>query len=451
MSQHLRRGTYQTFSGGIYPPLKFREANAPCAGCNRSQVLPFAGKAERCSDLNSINLEGDFMEAVRRTWTEISLDYAKKNFEEIKKKTGKAKLCCVIKADGYGHGAVTLATLYERLGADFFAVSNLDEAKELRDSDISLPILILGFTPVENVLDLQRLNITQAVYSLDYAKALSEQCVKNNCSVKIHIKVDTGMSRIGFMCQEFPRDNNSIEEIKTACSLKGLEPEGIFTHFCVSDCAQDGREFTNRQFNNFNHTINSLKENNIIFDIVHCSNSGAVEDYPDTYCDMVRAGIILYGLAPSPLLKDKFKLTPCMSMKTIISHIKTIKKGATVSYGRTFTADRDMRVATVPVGYADGFIRAYAKDGYMVVNGKRANIIGRICMDQTMIDVSDIENVKTGDEVIVFGNGNSGERTADDLARCADTINYEVVCTISKRVPRLFVHNEKVTEVMYKI
>ncbi len=395
--------------------------------------------------------EGDFMEIVRRTWTEISLDYAEKNYKEIKKKIGDTKLCCVIKADGYGHGAVSLAALYERLGADYFAVSNLDEAKELRDYNISLPILILGFTPVENAADLAELNITQAVYSLEYAEALSKKCIEFNVNVKAHIKIDTGMSRIGFMCQDFPRDNNSIEEIKTACSLKGIEIEGIFTHFCVSDSDIDGKEFTDKQYNNFKHTVNSLKENNIDLKIVHCSNSGAIEDYPETYCDMVRAGIILYGLAPSPLLKDRLNLTPCMSMKSLIAHIKTIKKGASISYGRTFTADKDMKIATVPVGYADGFIRAYAKNGYMIVNGKKAPIVGRICMDQTMIDVTCIDDVNVGDEVLVFGNGSNGERTADDLALCADTINYEVVCTISKRVPRLFVHNETVTEVMYKI
>lgn len=391
------------------------------------------------------------MDMVKRTWTEISLDNAKKNFKLIKEKIGETKLCCVIKADGYGHGAVSLAALYERLGADYFAVSNLDEAKELRDYNISLPILILGYTPEENAVDLAELNISQAVYSLEYAKALSEQCEINKIEIKVHIKLDTGMSRIGFMCQEFPRDNNSIEEIKNACNLEGLKPEGVFTHFCVSDSDAEGKEFTERQYDNFRHTINSLKENGVNFEIVHCSNSGAIEDYPETYCDMVRAGIILYGLAPSPLLNDRLDLVPCMSMKTVIAHIKTIKKGATVSYGRTFTAEKDMKVATVPVGYADGFIRAYSKGGYMIVNGKRADIIGRICMDQTMLDISDIDDVNIGDEVLVFGSGENGERTADDLAVCSDTINYEVVCTISKRVPRLYIDRETVTEVMYKI
>ncbi len=391
------------------------------------------------------------MDIVKRTWAEVSLDNAKQNFKLIKKKIGKTKLCCVIKADGYGHGAVALASLYERLGADFFAVSNIDEAKELRDAGIDTPILILGYTPVENARDLAMLDIRQSVYSLEYAKALSAKCVEEGVEIFIHIKLDTGMSRIGFMCQEFPRDNNSIMEIKDACSLPGLLAEGIFTHFCVSDSPEDGKDFTNKQYSNFKHTINSLKENKIRFIIAHCSNSGAIEDYPETYSNMVRAGIILYGLAPSPELKGKMDIKPCMSMKTTVAHVKTIKKGATVSYGRTFTAPRDMKIATVPIGYADGYIRAYAKDGYMIINGKRADILGRICMDQTMLDVTDIDDVKIGDEVIVFGSGEFGERTADDLAESAGTINYEVVCNISKRVPRMYVRHEKVTEVMYKL
>ena len=390
------------------------------------------------------------MDIVRRTWAEISLDNAAKNFRTIKKKVGKVKLCCVIKADGYGHGAVTLAMLYEKLGADYFAVSNIDEAEELRLSGIKKPILILGYTPVSDAQRLSQLSITQTVFSAEYAESLARECESKEIKLKIHIGLDTGMSRIGYMVQEFPRDNNSIEEIKRACLKPCFDAQGIFTHFCVSDCEEQGRDFTEKQFFNFTHTINSLKENNIEFDLVHCSNSGAIEDYPDTYSSMVRAGIILYGLAPSPELKDRLSLIPCMTLKTTVAHIKTLKKGASISYGRTYTAERDMKVATVPIGYADGFIRAYSKNGYMIVGGKRADILGRICMDQTMIDVTDID-VKVGDEVIVFGDGSSGERTADDLAVCADTINYEVVCNISKRVPRFYVKHEKVTEVMYKI
>lgn len=391
------------------------------------------------------------MNFVRRTWAEISIDSIKHNFLQIKQKIDRAKLCCVIKADGYGHGAVQLAHTYEKLGADFFAVSNIDEAKELRDNDISTPILVLGYTPVSAVKELSSYCISQAVYSLEYAKELSEECEKNKVTINAHIKIDTGMSRIGFMCQEFPRDDNSIEEIKEACNLKGIRPRGIFTHFCVSDEGVNGAEFTKKQFANFNYALEILKNSAVNFEYVHCSNSGAIEDYPETYSSMVRAGIVLYGLAPSDKLQNELKLIPAMTLKTAVANVKTVKAGATVSYGRTFTAEKDMKIATVPIGYADGFIRSYNKDGYMVINGKKAKIIGRICMDQTMLDVTDIENVNIGDEVIVFGDGSHGERTADDLAKVSGTINYEVICIVSKRVPRLFVEHGKITEVMYKI
>lgn len=391
------------------------------------------------------------MNILKRTWTEINLDSIEHNFNTIKSKIGDSKLCCVIKADGYGHGAVKLAHIYENLGADLFAVSNIDEAIELRDNNITKPILVLGYTPVDSVPVLKKYDVIQSVYSLNYAKAINEYCANNDITINAHIKIDTGMSRIGFMCQEFPRDYYSIEEIKETCNLSNIYVEGIFTHFCVSDEGDVGQRFTNKQFDNLTYVVNKLKEDNITFDLIHCSNSGAIEDYPQTYSSMVRAGIILYGLSPSHEIINNLDLIPAMVMKTVVAHIKEVKAGSTVSYGRTFTAEKDMKIATVPIGYADGFIRAYAKDGYMIVNGKRADIIGRICMDQTIIDVTDIDDINLGDEVIVFGDGTHGERTADDLAKVADTINYEVICIVSKRVPRFFVKDGKITEVMYKI
>lgn len=391
------------------------------------------------------------MDFVKRTWAEISLDAVIHNFNEIKSKVSGAKLCCVIKADGYGHGAVELAHVYEKLGADYFAVSNIDEGIEIRNSGCTLPILILGYTPVKEASKLSEYNFSQAVFSLEYAKALSAECQKAGCSCKIHIKTDTGMSRIGFMCQEFSRDNYSIKEICEACDLPNLVPEGLFTHFCVSDEGDEGRGFTNRQYENFEYVKSELEKAGKSFEICHCSNSGAIEDYSNTHCDMVRAGIILYGLAPSTKLIGRLNLIPAMTLKTSVAYVKELKKGATISYGRTFTADRDMKIATVPIGYADGFVRANAADGYMLINGQRAKIVGRICMDQTMLDVSDIDYIEQGDEVIVFGTGECGEPTADMLARNTDTINYEVVCLVGKRVPRIYYKDGKITEVMYKL
>ncbi|WP_176790446.1 MULTISPECIES: alanine racemase [Ruminococcus] len=392
------------------------------------------------------------MNMVKRTWAEISLNAIEHNYNVIRNKVADGtKVCCVIKADGYGHGAVELSQIYEKLGADFFAVSNIDEGIEIRKSGSKLPIVILGYTPVSEAINLAAYNISQAVFSLEYAKELSEKCVEKDCICKMHIKVDSGMSRIGFMCQEFPRDEYSIEEICEACCLPNLEVEGLFTHFCVSDEDAEGREFTNKQYENFIHVRDSLKKRGVDISVVHCSNSGAIEDYPETCCDMVRAGIILYGLAPSSKLADRLDLVPAMTLKTVVAFVKEVQKGATISYGRTFTADRKMKIATVPIGYADGFIRQNAKDGYMTVNGKKAKIVGRICMDQTMLDVTDIEDVKTGDEVVVFGTGENGEPTADSLAENTGTINYETVCLVGKRVPRIYIKDGKIENVMYKL
>ena len=392
------------------------------------------------------------MNMVKRTWAEISLNAIEHNYNVIRNKVADGtKVCCVIKADGYGHGAVELSQIYEKLGADFFAVSNIDEGIEIRKGGSKLPIVILGYTPVSEAKNLAAYNISQAVFSLEYAKELSEKCVEEDCICKMHIKVDSGMSRIGFMCQEFPRDEYSVEEICEACCLPNLEVEGLFTHFCVSDEDAEGREFTNKQYENFIHVRDSLKKRGVDISVVHCSNSGAIEDYPETCCDMVRAGIILYGLAPSSKLADRLDLVPAMTLKTVVAFVKEVQKGATISYGRTFTADRKMKIATVPIGYADGFIRQNAKDGYMMVNGKKAKIVGRICMDQTMLDVTDIENVKTGDEVVVFGTGENGEPTADSLAENTGTINYETVCLVGKRVPRIYIKDGKIENVMYKL
>ena len=392
------------------------------------------------------------MNMVKRTWAEISLNAIEHNYNVIRNKVADdTKVCCFIKADGYGHGAVELSQIYEKLGADFFAVSNIDEGIEIRKSGSKLPIVILGYTPVSEAENLAEYDISQAVFSLEYAKELSEKCVEEDCICKMHIKVDSGMSRIGFMCQEFPRDEYSIEEICEACCLPNLEVEGLFTHFCVSDEDAEGREFTNKQYENFIHVRDSLKKRGVDISVVHCSNSGAIEDYPETCCDMVRAGIILYGLAPSSKLADRLDLVPAMTLKTVVAFVKEVQKGATISYGRTFTADRKMKIATVPIGYADGFIRQNAKDGYMTVNGKKAKIVGRICMDQTMLDVTDIEGVKTGDEVVVFGTGENGEPTADSLAENTGTINYETVCLVGKRVPRIYIKDGKIENVMYKL
>lgn len=389
------------------------------------------------------------MHILRRTWAEVDLAAAEYNFNIIREKAKGSRVCCVVKADGYGHGAKVLSKLYESLGADYLAVSNIDEAEELRDFGINLPILILGYTPVHDAKRLLKLNLTQAVYSLDFAKALSERCCELNGTLKVHIKIDTGMSRIGFMCQSFPRDNSSVNEIFEACSLKGLQAEGIMAHFSVADEGEEGRAYTEKQLENFEYTVKALKEKGVEFDIIHHANSAGTEDYENAHKTMVRAGIILYGLAPSPKLQGALPLMPLMTLKTSVASVKKIYKGTTVSYGRTFEAEEDMTVATVTIGYADGYFRDFSNKGYMLLKGKKCKILGRVCMDQTIIDVSGIEDVKIGDEVIVFSATESP--TADDLAKFADTINYEVICAVSKRVPRYYHKNGQIVDVMYKL
>lgn len=385
----------------------------------------------------------------KRTWAEVNLDRVEHNFKVIKQQISKdTKLCCVIKADAYGHGAVELGQLYEKLGADFFAVSNLEEALELRLNGVTLPILILGYTPASYAKELSDNNISQAVFSVEYAHELSESAVNLGVKVKIHLKIDTGMSRIGIMCQDIDRDD-AVSQALEILGLDGLNAEGIFTHFAVSDEKDEGRDYTDQQIKCFKYLIGSLKENGVDTDsiICHCSNSAAIMDYPDAHIDMVRAGIILYGLAPSGKLKGQIDLRPAMEIKSVVAHIKEIEPGTTVSYGRTFTADRKLKIATVPIGYADGYIRNLANDAYMIVGGKKAKVVGRICMDQCMIDVTGIDNIKVGDVVTVIGKTGDVEISTDDVASWTGTINYEVVCLVGKRVPRVYIKAKEVTAV----
>ncbi len=386
---------------------------------------------------------------LRRTWAEVDIDAIRHNFKEIRKKVGNdTEIMCVIKADGYGHGAVFLGQYYEKLGADRFAVSNIEEALQLRESGITKPILILGFTPAEMAKELADNDITQAVLSTDYAKQLSENAAADNVTVKAHIKLDTGMSRIGFMYQDIERDKNSLDDIKQVCSLPGINVCGIFTHFAVSDEAEEGKDATLHQFECFSDAVDKLENDGIKFETVHCSNSGAIIDYEQARFDCVRAGIILYGLSPSSKLAGKLDLKQAMQIKSVIALIKTVEPGTAVSYGGTFVTDKPTKIATVPIGYADGYSRSLSGRAYMTVRGKKAPVIGRVCMDQVMIDVTDIEDVKTGDEVTVIGDGTYNTISFDDIAQMTGTINYELVCLVGKRVPRVYKRHGKNVGIM---
>lgn len=381
----------------------------------------------------------------KRTWAEINLNSIEYNFRNIKNKLSKnTKILCVLKADAYGHGAEFLVKEYEKLGADWYGVSNIDEAVQLRNAGAKKPILIFGYTNPEMVETLNKYDISQAVFSLQYAKKLSEICEKTGSKIKIHIKVDTGMSRIGFFCQSEESINSSAEEIKQLKNLKNLETEGIFTHFSVSDDMTNNTEYTIKQYNNFCSIIKKIENEGINIPIKHCCNSGGIISCPGMHMDMVRAGVILYGLYPSEEVKDKIDLKPVMQLKTVVSQVKEIPENTSVSYGRTFVSNKKMKIASVSIGYADGYSLKFSNTAELLIHGKRAKIVGRVCMDQLMIDITDIEDVKEGDEVTVFGTDNPQNISVDELAKIAGTINYEIVCLIGKRVPRIYIKDGKI-------
>lgn len=380
---------------------------------------------------------------LKRTWAEIDLGIIEQNYRAIRKKTNPdAKIMGVVKADGYGHGAVYISKKLEACGVDMLAVSNIEEAQQLRLAGISKPILLLGYTQPDQAVTIDKLNLTQTVFNYDYGVSLLKEASKFNLTLKIHFKVDTGMSRLGFFIQN---EAAMIDSLNQICSLRNnyaFETDGIFTHFASADEGEAGREYTENQFNSFMKFIDLLKLKGINFKYRHACNSAGLIAYPQMHLDMVRTGIALYGLAPSPLLKGKIDITPAMTMKTVIAHIKRVPPGSALSYGRTYKCERNMTVATVPVGYGDGYPRLLSNKGRMIVCGKLAPIIGRVCMDQLILDISDIPEAKEGMTVTVFGKESGAEFSLDDMGLLMGTINYELACAVNKRVPRVY-YDEK--------
>lgn len=372
------------------------------------------------------------MDFLHRTWAEIDLNALRDNFDILKKHSNGCKIMAVVKADAYGHSAKDIAPVLEQMGADFFAVSNLPEALSLRECGIKKSILILGYTPVNMVKSFKEHDISQCVYSEEYAKALSDSAKNENVKIKVHIKLDTGMSRLGFDCR-----NEKLCGIDKAiyCSqLEGFELEGIFTHFAVADRTPNTEDgFTKAQYDRFTNALNRFSEKGIKAPLCHCCNSAGFLLDSDKHLSLSRVGISLYGLSPSSELELEQNLTPVMTVKSVVSMVKEINEGDTINYGRTFKADKKMRIATVTAGYADGYPRLLSNKGYVLIHGKKANIVGRICMDQMSVDVSQIPETQMGDEVILFGK----ELSVDTLADLTGTINYEIICGISPRVPRI--------------
>jgi len=382
------------------------------------------------------------LDEIRPAWAEINLDNLAHNIREVRRLTRKdAMVTAVIKANGYGHGAPEIAKTFLENGADRLAVAVLSEAIELRKSGITAPILILGYTPPTLFDKVVEYDIIQTIYNYNDAKALSEVAGKLNKKATIHIKIDSGMGRIGFL----PNDD-SVEEIIKISKLPNIYVEGMFTHFAKADYKD--KSYTKTQFERFSWVAKKLEERGLNIPIKHVSNSAAIIDMPELNLDMVRAGIIIYGLKPSDEVQlDKIDLKPAMALKARISHVKTVPKGTGISYGQIFVTERESKIATIPIGYADGFCRLLTGKAEVSVKGKRAKIVGKICMDQCMIDVTDIEDVKVGDEVVIFGY-EEGHPHVDELAEKLGTINYEVVCMVSRRVPRVYFSNGKIVKVV---
>lgn len=373
---------------------------------------------------------------LRRTWAEINLDALTHNYHTIRKHIGEdVRFLGVVKADAYGHGSVQVADHLQKLGADYLAVSSIDEAMELRFNGITMPILILGHTPKEQVDRLICFNITQAVTCEAKALEYSEEAVRYGGTLKIHIKVDTGMSRLGYLC-EGEYFEHGVEGILHACTLPGLDAEGIFTHFAVADEeGADDLQYTKHQFQLFTNVIKAVEEKwGHRFHIRHCANTGATTKYPDTWLDMVRPGLLLYGYGE---YAKHLGLQPVMSLKTTISTIKIYPQGTRISYGGIYETDSSTRIGVVPYGYADGFLRCLSNRYALMTSEGPAPVRGKICMDMCMIDLSNAPSVDVGDEVVIFGP----ENPLEDMADMAGTIPYELTCAVSKRVPRIFIEN----------
>ena len=373
----------------------------------------------------------------KRTWREISLSNLEHNYRALRAMLpAGCRFLGIVKANAYGNGAVRVARKLEELGCEYLAVACVDEAADLRGAGVTTPILILGSTPADYAGELLRLNLTQTVFDLDSAQALSEAAVRAGKKLKIHVKLDTGMSRLGFLCDEEHMDA-SVEAVARLCALPGLEHEGIFTHFSDSDGSE---EYTMLQFTRFLDALKRLEEQGVTFPIRHCANSGAVLNYPSTHLDMVRPGLSLYGHYPDPSCEglDGPGLLPVMELKSRVSAVRSLPAGTVVSYGRTFTLQRDSRLAVLPLGYADGLHRACSNQMEVLIHGHRVPIVGRICMDMCMADVTDVPGVQADDIATVYGRDGGEDLPIEEAARAAGTIQYELLCAISERVPRVY-------------
>lgn len=380
------------------------------------------------------------MEREKHCWAQVDLDAIRHNFQLVKKASG-GNICAVVKADAYGHGDAAVARVLEAEGAFAFGVSCLAEALSLRRAGVSRPVLILGHTQPDHAALLAENHLWQTVYSAEYAQALSAAATAAGVKVECHLKLDTGMGRLGFGLRCSEDLESCVAEVLPYLSLPGLAFTGVFMHFAVADSLDDGDiAYTHQQYRLFRLAVDRLEALGHSFQVVHCCNSAASFTHPEWKEDMVRPGIVLYGCQPSDDTTLP-GLQPALSLRTVVTQVKALQPGQSVSYGRTFTAPHAMTVAVLAAGYADGYPRSLSGQGLVLIRGVACPVLGRVCMDQMMVDVSAASGVARGDEAVLFGAGGA-QSTAQAAALCG-TIPYELLCRVSRRVPRLYVQQGK--------
>jgi alanine racemase len=373
-------------------------------------------------------------ERIRPAWVEINKEKAIHNFLEVRRAVGKdVKICAVVKADSYGMGALKLSEMYLENGVDMFAVAVISEALELRQEIKDKDILILGYTPEEFYDDAINNNLTLTIYNYELAEKLNEVAKTLNKKAKIHIKVETGMNRLGFS----PTEENA-DKVKAISKMSNISIEGAFSHQARAD--EKDKTTAHKQTGKFISFMKMLENRNVTIPIKHIANSATIIELPEYYFDMVRPGIILSGFYPSDEVnKNEYKFEICVTLKARVANVKTIQAGEGVSYGHLFKAEKSTVVGTIPLGYADGYSRLLSNRGYIVVKGIKCPILGKVCMDQFMVDLSEVENPQIGDEAIIYGDGTDGAMTAEDVANMRGTISYEVLTNLGKRLPRIYV------------
>ena len=391
------------------------------------------------------------MKTLKRTWAEISLDNLEHNYRALRARTPQGcKFLGVIKADAYGHGAVPVSGTLSELGCEYLAVSNLEEAVQLRRGGIRTPILILGYTPPEYADTMVFMDLTQEIHSIDYARALEERLRGTNYILNVHLKLDTGMGRIGFLAYG---DHSELPQLAAFSQLTHLRVEGVFTHFSVADSRrEDDERYTALQYARFCDALAELDSYGIRPTLRHCANSAVTILHPEYSLDMVRGGIALYGCAPDVDCEGLLDLRPVMTLRTTIAQIRDVAAGTPISYGRTFTAPRDLRMAVLPIGYADGLSRGLSGKVSFRLRGQDVPVIGRICMDMCMVDITSVSDAKAGDELTLFGYDDDGVRVpVERLAQASGTISYEILCTLSKRIARLYYSGGRQSEILQYI